>query len=420
MPQSNNHVVGVPPGHVEARNRLAVIPSGSEEDRVFACPTSGGALAQVRDDSDGARVGSAKHQFAYELDSICRERDIWEVTTEIRDVALARVPEEHRKVVAALDHRGLYIGPQWGHEITYALDMTTGNARCVGRGLNRDYGGVDRTREKVLTLDVVGVDNDTLVVVDFKSEHDTSPHARQVELGMVAAARHLEWVGPSHGVLARMCDDGEVRDDPPVVMDDAARDMFWIEVLATEQRRQRAGDAALLGAQPFVAEGAHCRYCPSKLACPAKVGWLLKLERDAFSVEHWFSQQLTADAAAKGWTRYRAMQDVLTRVRNMFDAYAKEHPFEVGDGVWFGVPDTDGNESLDGDVAFDVLREIHGEQVALAAVELRCTKTALRKALRSKVAVLAPAEREVLAKIRERGGSARSPPQKPREHRRAG
>ncbi len=84
-------------------------------------------------------------------------------------------------------------------------------------------------------------------------------------------------------------------------------------------------------------------------------------------------------------------------------------PFMTHSGKMFGPVEKLGNEKLDGDIAYDVIRERHGQAIADAAVERSASKKRIKEALgfvgvKGQVAEL---ERKVLDEARARGGSKR-------------
>ena len=85
------------------------------------------------------------------------------------------MPSEHRELCEALplDEIGDY-----APEVAYALDLRTGRAREIGRGINRAYGELSDD-EIAGTADAVKLLSPTTVYVgDFKSGWGWVPRAR--------------------------------------------------------------------------------------------------------------------------------------------------------------------------------------------------------------------------------------------------
>ena len=90
-------------------------------------------------------------------------------------------------------------------------------------------------------------------------------------------------------------------------------------------------------------------------------------------------------------------------------AFAKAQPIDLGGGKKFGEHEGKPRETLNGSVVYGILLESWGADVALQATTLSATKKdlddALRPIARASGKPLAALRREVLARIRDEGGS---------------
>src|SRR5690606_5564131 len=99
------------------------------------------------------------------------------------------VPEKYRDLCEAIDFERLPQG--LAAEVAIAIDVQTGKARELGRGNGRCYETVRET-EIPMTLDLLGANDDAVMVGDYKSGYSDVPPAvenGQLRTNAVAAAR---------------------------------------------------------------------------------------------------------------------------------------------------------------------------------------------------------------------------------------
>ena len=75
-------------------------------------------------------------------------------------------------------------------------------------------------------------------------------------------------------------------------------------------------------------EGKWCKFCPSFAACPAKRSLALALGGAPDTVI-----ALSPETAGAAWARLKHAEQVLERVREVLETYARETPFSTPDGV---------------------------------------------------------------------------------------
>jgi hypothetical protein len=146
-------------------------------------------------------------------------------------------------------------------------------------------------------------------------------------------------------------------------------------------------------------EGRQCRYCPSFLACPKQT--VLTKEVDTMlpiKIETMIPFESDADAA-EAFDLLARIKILTTRIQAALYARAGERPFRLSSGKMLGPVTKQGNERLDGDVTYEVVREAYGQAKADAAVTRVATKVRLKDALG------AAEQAKVIKTVRERGGS---------------
>jgi hypothetical protein len=360
--------------------------TASQLARVLRCPGSA-TLPHEDTSSEAAARGTAVHEFL-EL-----------VPVLGRDESLALVAEEFRPVCEALDLRGLPIG--LAAEVTLAFDVSTGQARELGRGLRRDYSGASST-EIVGTADVLGVGPDAVFVADWKTGWDVEAPATnpQVRFLAMAAAR-------AYGRTRAVAEIIRLREAGPPWRERAELDVFDLDEVAVQMR---ALAARVEADEVAFNQGPWCKRCPSFAHCPAKIALLRRLADGTETHEMELMLPLTAEMASVAYRRWKLAKELLRRVEAALHEFASHQPIAIGEGRWFGELLTEGTEQLDGDVVWEVLRRRFDRDVADQAVTRTATKARLREVLRarqSKPRSLAKTERAVLAEIRNRGGAIR-------------
>jgi len=296
-------------------------------------------------------------------------------------------------------------GLTWRAEVAFAVDVRTGIGRELGVGTRRDYSAVTE-HEIAGTADAVGIGPTSLVVVDKKSFDPSVPRAdvnAQVHVAALALCS-------AHG-----------RDSADVAIDHALRpldvaslDVFDLEAFLGELRAiaarvQDARDVASAGTEPRVAPGPHCRWCPALHYCPATRALKAEIEHRADLVAQDRSPVgfLERDEdAADAYEFAERVRILLKRLDAALYARAKDKPIPLRDGRVFGPRLVDGKEKLDGDITYAVVRELHGQGIADAAVIRTATKARIKEALDfAGVPNKAAAEREIYKAVKDRGGS---------------
>lgn len=337
--------------------------SASSLQRVAACPASA-VLPQMHRDGAAADRGTAIHAF-----------QAARAEGKADDEALKLVPAEYHQACKTLEHPGTGVA-----EPAFALDVRSGKARLIGLNIGRDYGKTALT-EIPGSADLVRVESDHVVVDDYKTGRtEVPPPDRNLQLGFLARCATKVY-GRSRAVVRIVT----VFEDGGTYTQAAELDQF--DLLRIERTVREAFDAVDKAArdikedkQPALREGSHCKYCPARAGCPAKVGLIQRLTQPEVIKEE-FRAALNGNTAATAYEMVERASDVLNDLRGQLYQWAQENPIALPDGKVFG-PVEQTREEISGEVAHRVLKELHGDAVALSAVELSATKASIERALR--------------------------------------
>jgi len=370
--------------------------TASQRERVAACPASE-ALPHVHGSSEPAERGQAIHAFLATAGSD-------------RAAALAACPEDWRPICEAIDLSKL--PTHLLTEAAFAYDPIAGTARYLGSNLERDYAAAGVLEHEMAgTADVVGVD--PVAHRGYVGDYFTgfSEMRKDAQLEFLAlclfVAQDLDEV---------VTEAIQIGPDGKPWVERRVYDVLELARVAAELRRlpalvQRARTELAERGVADVHEGAWCRYCPAFAACPAKGRLAVQLARGQLVEPGRDAERFTPELAGMAWARLKAAKQVLAQVERGVRAALDEHgelPLPGGRRLVKVV--ASGNESLDGAIAFQVLAEQHGLDVARSAVTMEVTKAGIRNALRpvaQKHGELGRANDAALEAIRARGGASR-------------
>lgn len=258
-----------------------------------------------------------------------------------------------------------------GAEVAYAFDVVSGKARELGRNLGRNYPKT-RATEIVGTTDKVTVEPDRVVVRDYKSGagFGVAAPAVNVQLGFYAVcAAEVHGKNAARVELEFLDRDGQV----------VGADLDALD-LAAMRERIRAIWNATGGETPTTVTGDHCTGCPCITRCPPHLTMAI-----AFSEGMWPdimpSDGLTIEKLPQIWEHLKNAKRVVGLVEKTVRAIASQTPIALADGKVLGSHEVERSE-LDGVVTYQALRDLHGEEVARAAVSMETSKAALEEALK--------------------------------------
>lgn len=352
-------------------------PTGSSLDRIALCPASAALpqITEVDDNEESAKHrGSAVHKFL--------ER----VAAAGREAALAEVDPKHRERCESINTAKLADRLKLSTEVALAYNWREDTARILTPIAPRAYEVSDD--EVPATLDLAAHDAGSRRVYsgDYKGPRAWLPapeSSMQLGLGALALARIYD-ADEAEVEYIRILDQGEPR------RFNATLDAFGLEAAAARIRAtlglvSEMRSAYEAGHVPNVVDGAHCRYCPARMMCPAKTAGM----RAVLTGERRISlrEPITPENASKFYAMVRTAKDLLAQAEATAYAYAKLTPIKVRDEEdgsirYFGELTRPGNDVLDGAKAHLVLAKKYGAEAANAAVTMDVTKKSIGDAVK--------------------------------------
>ena len=371
------------------------LPSASALDRSFACPASQ-ALPRVRSSGPWAERGQGVHDFI--------------VTAQLkgRDLALEELDPEasHYQLCVNLPLDQM---PQGGRlEASFAWNWQTRTARFLGVNLDRQYDAYDILPEEFVgTTDLDGAVGDLAVVIDWKSgfKHLGPPEqSGQLRFGALAVAgvRGLDRARVSFWYLR---DDGGFREDFAELN---ALDLadFADELEELVERIQRAREIVAAGKLPTVSEGPWCDYCPALASCPAKTALARAMVTEPQLLLERLGTLTPADAGIV-YERIKAFEQIAKRIKDGIRSMATLEPIPLSGGKLLREVSWP-NTVIKQEVAYKVIAEKYGPDVADQACPRDVTQASIERAVRSATVKqkkpTAPAVRELLREIEQAKG----------------
>lgn len=356
--------------------------SASALPRILRCPGSV-ALPQARTVSEWSDAGTDRH--AVVEDGLLRG-DLSVLPERIREALLRHLPA------------GATLRP----EVAVAYDVATGEARELGDGIGRAYGTLGAF-EIPGQLDLLVLAPGFVLVADWKGFMETAGPAENEQTSLYALAAARLYKASQVIVLI-----GNLPTDRVAVAELDVIDLDSFAVRLREVHPRVAAQKSRKPAEVDVSEGEHCRYCPAVHVCPAKVALIKRLVSGGEANELEMLIPLSEETASLAHERLAQAKNLLKRIERALYAFGKERPFRLANGNVFGPYLKVGNEKLDGDHVWNVMREMYGRDAADAAVERTATKTRLEAALKAHgVSSVAKAKEVVLVEVRKRGGAKR-------------
>ncbi len=300
-------------------------------------------------------------------------------------------------------HLARHVPPNPRVEVKLHYDTATHEAKIIGEVADRNY-GAPGPYSIFMSLDVLGIDGDTVIVLDWKGGRDVEPAATNGQLWTcaLAACRALG----KHSAIIRIvyhnqngrCDEHEI--GALELAEFAGRlERLHIDVAQLQAARQR-------GEVLPTREGDHCAHCPAKPFCPAKNALIVAVAEHGLQVLG--DATMTPERARAGYEQLVRVEDLIRDARKRLETYVDEQgPIDLGDGRMFGRYVRAGNEKLDGSVAVKAIAEVVGEsarEFEAVAIERRTSKAAIDRACK---AVGAPrgTSTKVVKRIRDLGGA---------------
>lgn len=383
---------------------MSALPSASKNELAEICPGSA-VLDGVETSDFFADLGTEKHRFlARALESG-------------RDAALAEVPDRHRSACAQMNLESLPAGQPgaWAAEVAFAFDVFTGEARELGRGIDRRYAEAGlRESEMAGTIDLLALsaDGDAVVVVDYKCGWTRVTRGQenlQLLFAAVCGAQVFRKLA-ARGAILYPGPDGE---DP--FFDSGTWDAFDLDAarlrlmklgqyLLAARRAYHEGDPTTGEVkQPRLVVGKHCRYCPAITTCPAQGRFIARLVHDEEKTLADLRGLINTQTAHLVYNRIKAAKLVLDRAEAVLYAYAANNPIPLSDGRVLGKTLSE-RESLDAQATVALLGNMFGAEVAKDAVEFKATKASVKRSLVKHLGAAGKKMTRFLKTLRDSGG----------------
>lgn len=341
--------------------------------RLLNCPSSA-VLSKAENASVYADAGHDEHAELAQLDSL---------------------PEEYAHLVPA--------GAR--SEVKVAYDVVARTGRIIGEGDGRGYGSLG-VYEIPGSIDVLGIDGDIVVVLDWKTGYrDVDPAERNWQLWGygIAAANAL---GKSQVRLVIVYTKTGRVDIAEIGALELADFAFQLAMLHEREAELRARKTR--GELLDTKEGSWCRYCPSKHVCPSKNALLVQIAKVGLASEivrsHGVTPEaiesfeqvvgeslallgdaaMTPDRARAAYHQFVRIEQIVADAKKRLDTYVDENgPIGLGDGRAYGRYVRKGRKQLDGDIAVQAIREVVGEsakEFEAMAIERSTTQAAIERA----------------------------------------
>lgn len=280
-------------------------------------------------------------------------------------------------------------GDQLATECAFAYDCATDSARELGH-LDRRYRDL-APYEIPGTMDLLIRGPGRAVVVDYKSFAEVASAERNAQLAtyalMVARAYGLDEVTVAIVYLTN-------------VRRPSIATLGPLDLDAHAARLRSLHADVMRPATP--APGAHCRYCPAFLSCPAQQALALDVG-DALPLE--IERRIPFDddqSAAEAFDLLARIKTLSARIQAALYARAAERPIPLGNGMVLGQYEKLGPTVIDADIAYEVVRELHGQEAADKSVTRKASQAGIERAVGK------PGKKAVMAEIEARGGKSRS------------
>lgn len=340
--------------------------------RLAACPGSA-ALPQAHTSSQWADDGTERHEWLARL-----------VTTRDPDVA----PADYYEAAIAILER-IPEGASVEVPLSYEVD---GRAVLTGHA------------------DVLAVLPDTVLLADWKGWEDVERAERNWQVRSYAAMAAAQHGKDRAIVMIVYVREGKAPWFDVAEMDGIELAAVLEDVLALETRIASERAKVTAGVMPDVAEGAWCKYCPAAHVCPAKTALIRQLVSGETAARVDGIGALTDEECAVAWEEVDRHMALLKRMKSALIARAAMAPIRLRNGNTLMKVRTQGNEKIDGDIAWKAIGALYGRDVADEAVERRASKKAIDAAIRKHLPPgekLKDAQAAVYARIRAEGGSER-------------
>lgn len=301
-------------------------------------------------------------------------------------------------------------------EVKVAIDVSTGEGRIIGDGAGRDYGSLGPF-EIPGSIDVLAIDIDTVVIIDWKTGHkEVDPASRNWQLwGYALVACRALGKSKARIYIAYTNQPGQPIDEYELDAMDLAD--FAARLAQLHVREAALKHSYKAGQTPSTREGPHCRHCTSKSVCPSKRGLLVQIASKGLAIIG--DTEMTPERARDGYFEIERLDQLVKEARARLTTYVDETgPIDLGNGKMFGRVARNGNRVLDGAKAAQAIREVVGEsakEFEAMAIERKTSQAAIKRAAERLGVGKSPEKlkNQILARLEELGGVKRGADQLP-------
>lgn len=260
-------------------------------------------------------------------------------------------------------------------ELALAFDVATRQGRIIGENIGRAYGNV-APFEVVGSADMVGIDGDAVVVLDWKTGFlDVEPAATNPQMAFYALAACRAF-GKDRAIVRIVYTKSNRVDEAELDALDLAAFADRLESLFRRVALAQSTRAA--GAPVNTREGSWCRYCPSKSVCPSKVGLLAQVASGGLAAT---GGELTPALAASAYEQLVRIEQIVKEARARLLTFVEEQgPIDLGNGRAFGRYRKLGNRKIDARGAEPVIRAVLGPEAVDVAIERSTSQAAIERA----------------------------------------
>lgn len=339
------------------------LPSGSRIQRAFDCLASA-LLPHMNISGEPALAGTWKHLFFSNL-------------RHGKEQALSMVPPEYRGACEAIDDSSFAGLDAYESEVPLVYDVKANTTRRLSEGkTHRDYGELGAW-ELPMTLDVGGVGPNEVLAADLKTGRGyVTPAHRNWQLAVGALALDALHHRGSARVALIHAPEGSTPWWDVAVLDGFALADSRLQLLDLAERMSKTkADSA-----PMVL-GEHCRYCPSKLYCPAHTALLHSVAAAPGEMLATFTTQLTPEKARDAYGKTRVLRQAVKDLEAALQSYAEQNPIKLDDNRIYG-PKPGTETTVDAAVVRHVLTSLHSADIAEKACEFEASKASVERALR--------------------------------------
>lgn len=239
-------------------------------------------------------------------------------------------------------------------EVALAFDVALRTGRIIGEDLGRNY-GVPGAFEIVGSCDVLGIDGDAVVIVDWKTGYrDVEAAATNPQMAFYALAA-TRAVGLDRAIVRIVYTKTGRVDEAEL---DALDLVAFADQLERLHVRVASQQAAARDTAVSTREGSWCKHCPvNKSYCPSKSALLVQISNRGLTVIG--DTALTPERAADAYRQLAAARALVDDAEKRMQQWASENgAIDLGDGRAYGHYRRAGKAKLDVEAAAQAIGEL--------------------------------------------------------------